>query len=80
MSSYMDDNCKHHDSSEESFINSVESEFYNNYPGLLILENTPSYLSNSDDFFQVDLSVCRYLFSNLPPGIYNLTASLEVIP
>jgi len=80
MGSYMDDDCKHHDCSKESFVNSVESEFYNNYPGLLILENTPSYLSSPDNFVEIELSDCMSIFSNLAPGSYDLTASLEVIP
>ena len=80
MGNYMDDDCKHHDSSEESFVNSDESKFYSDYPGLLILENTLSYLSSPDNFFEVELSACMSLFNNLDPGIYDLTASLGVIP
>ena len=81
MDNYMDDNCKHHDSSKESFVNSVESEFYSNYPNLLILENTQNYLDGSDFVdVGVELSDCMSIFSDRDPGIYDLTASLEVIP
>ena len=79
MSNYMDDKCKHHNSSEESFVNSDETEFYSKYPGLLILENTPSYLPDSG-FAGTAMPNCESLFRSLDFGFYDLTASLEVIP
>ena len=78
MGSYMDDNCKHHSCSEETFYNSGESEFYSKYPDLLILENTQNYLDGSD-FVETDMPNCEPLFKSLNV-VYNLTASLEVIP
>ena len=72
-------NCNHHSCSEETHYNYKEKEFYEKYPGLLILENTPSYLPGSG-FAGTALPNCESLFKSLGVGFYDLTASLEVIP
>jgi len=79
ISSYMHDKCKYHDSTDESFSNDAENNFYSKYSDLKILENTASYLVSSD-FVEVELPDCMPVFSNLVPGFYDLTASLEVVP
>ncbi len=75
----MHDKCKYHDSTDESFSNDAENNFYSKYSDLKILENTASYLVSSD-FVEVELPDCMPVFSNLVPGFYDLTASLEVVP
>jgi len=78
MGNHDKDECKYYKCSEETHYNYKEDEFYKKYPGLLILENTLSYLSSSG-FVKTTISNCDSLFNSLSVGFYDLTAKLEVV-
>ena len=79
MGNHNEDECKYHKCSEETHHNYKEDEFYKKYPGLLILENTLSYLPSSG-FVNTPMPSCETLFKSLSVNFYDLTAKLEVIP
>ncbi|MBA3064595.1 hypothetical protein FP803_04115 [Candidatus Woesearchaeota archaeon] len=75
---YMSDNCDYYNCSQGTYPNYGEDNFYEKYPGLKILENTPDYLKGPN-FVRREMPNCETLFKSLSVGFYDLTASLEVV-